>query len=245
MAPADHIILKEEEFKNKVDVAIDYASKNDALITLGIKATNPNTGYGYIQFNEDDSAVKKVKAFTEKPNLELAQKFIESGDYTWNAGIFVWSVASITLAFSKYLPEMADAFNAAQKDFYTDKEKASLDAAYSRCRSVSIDNAIMERADNVYMVKSDIGWSDLGTWRSVYDNSVRDENKNVIDGQVLTYDSKGCVVKTPKNKLVVLSGLEGYIVTEFDNVLMVCKLEDEQKVKQFVADAGSVGQEFV
>ncbi|MFT5884526.1 MAG: mannose-1-phosphate guanylyltransferase [Arcticibacterium sp.] len=245
VAPADHIILKEEEFKRRVKVAIDYASQNDALLTLGIKPTHPNTGYGYIQFIEDETEVSRVKTFTEKPNLELAKKFIESGDYTWNAGIFVWSVASITLAFAKYLPEMADAFNAAQKDFYTDKEKESLAAAYSRCRRVSIDNAIMERADNVFMVKSDIGWSDLGTWRSVYDNSELDENKNAIDGRVLTYSTQGCVVKTPKNKLVVLSGLDGYIVSEFDNVLMICKLEDEQKVKQFVADAGDVGQKFV
>jgi len=245
VAPADHIILKEEEFKRRVKVAIDYSSQNDALLTLGIKPTHPNTGYGYVQFIEDETEVSRVKTFTEKPNLELAKKFIESGDYTWNAGIFVWSVASITLAFAKYLPEMADAFNAAQKDFYTDKEKESLAAAYSRCRRVSIDNAIMERADNVFMVKSDIGWSDLGTWRSVYDNSELDENKNAIDGRVLTYDTQGCVVKTPKNKLVVLSGLEGYIVSEFDNVLMICKLEDEQKVKQFVVDAGDVGQKFV
>ncbi|MFT4734900.1 MAG: mannose-1-phosphate guanylyltransferase [Algoriphagus sp.] len=245
VAPADHIILKEEEFKKRVNIAIDYASQNDALLTLGIKPTHPNTGYGYIQFIEDETEVNRVKAFTEKPNLELAKKFIESGDYTWNAGIFVWSVASITLAFAKYLPEMADAFNAAQKDFYTPKEKDSLVASYFRCRSVSIDNAIMERADNVFMVKSDIGWSDLGTWRSMYDNSELDENKNALEGKVLTYDTHGCVVKTPKNKLVVLSGLEGYIVSEFDNVLMICKLEDEQKVKQFVADAGELGQKFV
>jgi mannose-1-phosphate guanylyltransferase len=245
VAPADHIILKEEEFKRRVNIAIDYAKENDSLVTLGIKPTHTNTGYGYIQFSEDNGEIKKVKAFTEKPSLELAEKFLKSGDYTWNAGIFVWSASSITLAFAKYLPEMADAFNSAQKHFYTAKEKEALDAAYTRCRKISIDNGIMEKADNVYMVKSDIGWSDLGNWRSVYENSDYDENQNAIDGNVLTYDTKNCVVKTPKGRLVVLSGLDGYIVSEFDNVLMVCKMEDEQKVKQFVEDASEVGEEFV
>lgn len=245
VAPADHIILKEEEFKKRIRIAIQYAQENEALVTLGIKPTNPNTGYGYIQFGENEGEVKRVKAFTEKPNLELARKFIESGDYTWNAGIFVWSAASITMAFSKYLPEMADAFNATQRDFFTEKEKDSLSAAYSRCKRISIDNAIMEKADNVYMVKSDIGWSDLGTWRSVYENSELDEMNNAIDGKVLIYRTENCVIKTPKDKLVVLSGLDGYIVSEFNNVLMICKLEDEQEVKKFVADAESIGEEFV
>ncbi len=246
VAPADHIILKEEEFKKKINIAIDYASKNDALVTLGIEPTHANTGYGYIQFEESsDGEVKKVKTFTEKPNLELANMFLASGDYTWNAGIFVWSASSLTFAFSKYLPEEADAFNQAQKSFYTPDEKEALRAAYTRCRSISIDNGLMEKAENVYVVKSDIGWSDLGTWRSVYDNSDKDENENAIDATVMTYDTTNCVVKTPKDKLVVLSGLEGYIVSEFDNVLMICKLEDEQKVKQFVADAEKKGGEFI
>jgi mannose-1-phosphate guanylyltransferase len=186
-----------------------------------------------------------VKTFTEKPSLELAKMFLASGDYTWNAGIFVWSVSSITFAFSKYLPEEADAFNSAQKFFYTSDEKNELEAAYSRCRSISIDNGLMEKADNVYVVKSDIGWSDLGTWRSVYENSNLNEESNAIDGNVITYDSKNCVIKTPKDKLVVINGLDGYIVSEFENVLMICKIEDEQKVKQFVADAEEKGSEFV
>ena len=245
VAPADHIILKEEEFRNRINIALDYASKNDALVTLGIKPTHANTGYGYIQFAEDNSEVKKVKTFTEKPSLELAKMFLASGDYTWNAGIFVWSVSSITFAFSKYLPEEADAFNSAQKFFYTSDEKNELEAAYSRCRSISIDNGLMEKADNVYVVKSDIGWSDLGTWRSVYENSNLNEESNAIDGNVITYDSKNCVIKTPKDKLVVINGLDGYIVSEFENVLMICKIEDEQKVKQFVADAEEKGSEFV
>lgn len=245
VAPADHIIIKEEEFKRRISIAINFAAEGSALVTLGIKPTHPNTGYGYIQFDESSDEVKRVKTFTEKPNLELAEKFIESGDYTWNAGIFVWSVKAITLAFSMHLPEMAEAFNSCQSHFYSDKERETLDAAYSRCRSISIDNGIMEKADNVYMVKSDIGWSDLGTWRSVYDNSTIDSYGNAIDANVMAYDTTNCLIKVPKDRLVVTNGIDGLIVAEFDNVLMICKLEDEQRVKQFVADAENKGLEFI
>lgn len=245
VAPADHIILKEEEFKRRINIAIDFASEGTALVTLGIKPTHPNTGYGYIQFEESSDEVKRVKTFTEKPNLELAEKFIESGDYTWNAGIFVWSAKAITLAFSKHLPEMAEAFNSCQTHFYSENEKENLDVAYSRCRSISIDNGIMEKADNVFMVKSDIGWSDLGTWKSVYENSLLDTYGNSIDANLMAYDTRNCLIKVPKDRLVVTNGIEGLIVAEFDNVLMICKLDDEQRVKQFVSDAENKGPEFV
>jgi mannose-1-phosphate guanylyltransferase len=245
VAPADHIILKEEEFRNRIRIALEYSANNNALITLGIKPTHPNTGYGYIQFEEKEGEVKKVKTFTEKPHLELAQMFFESGDYTWNAGIFVWSAKSLTDAFSEHLPEMAEAFNDAQNCFFTSNEQESLAKAYTQCRNISIDNGLMEKAENVYMVKSDIGWSDLGTWRSVYDNSELNEDRNSIDGNVLTYDTSNCIIKTPKDRLVVVNGLHGFIVSEFENVLMICKLDDEQRVKQFVADAEEKGHEYI
>lgn len=246
VAPADHIIIKEEEFKSKIRVALDFAMSNDALVTLGITPTHPNTGYGYIQFEEDSEVeVKKVKTFTEKPNLELAEKFIESGDFAWNAGIFVWNIKSLTKSFSEYLPEMAEAFSECQKSFFTENEHAELEKAYSRCRNLSIDNGLMEKAHNVYMVKSDIGWSDLGTWRSLYDNSSVTPEGNVIEGNVMVYDSKNCIIKTPSDKLVVVSGLEGFIVSEFKNVLMICKLEEEQRVKNFVNDADQFGDQFL
>lgn len=245
VAPADHIILKEEEFKRRITTALQYSAENDALVTLGIQSTHPNTGYGYIQFMEEGNEVKRVKTFTEKPNLELAKMFIESGDYTWNAGIFVWSAKSLTAAFSMHLPEMAEAFMEAQNDFFSPKEKESLSKAYTQCRNISIDNGLMEKADNVFVVKSDIGWSDLGTWRSVYENSTLNEHQNAIDGNVITYDTTNCVIKTPKDRLVVVNGLDGFIVTEFDNVLMICKLDDEQKVKKFVQDAEQKGEEFI
>lgn len=246
VAPADHIILKEEEFRKRVNVALNYSIENDVLVTLGIKPTRPDTGYGYIQFDDSEaSEVKKVRTFTEKPNLELAEMFLASGDYVWNGGIFIWSLKSINAAFDIYLPEVADAFRIAQKHFYTAKEKEALDIAYPRCRSISIDNGIMEKAENVFVVLSDIGWSDLGTWKSVYENSEKDEVNNVIDAKAMLFNVEDCIIKTPKDKLVVINDLKGYIVAEFDGVLMICKKDDEQKVKEFVNKAEAYGKQFV
>lgn len=245
VAPADHIILKEEEFRSRIKIAIDFASKNDVLVTLGIKPTRPDTGYGYIHFAEQEGEVKKVRTFTEKPPLELAEQFVASGDYVWNAGIFIWNYQAIGKAFAEFLPEMADAFQIAQPDFYTSKEKEALITAYPRCRNISIDNGVMEKAENVYVVLSDIGWSDLGTWKSVYENSEKDENHNVVDANVLLYNTQGCVIKAPKDRLIVVNGLKDFIVADFDGVTMICKKNDEQKVKQFVADAKAKGANFI
>lgn len=245
VAPADHIILKEEEFKRRTQVAIEYAAKKDVLVTLGITPTRPDTGYGYIQFLEEEEEVKRVKTFTEKPHLELAEKFIASGDYVWNAGIFIWHVKSILTSFNAFLPEMAEAFQVAQKAFFTENEKEALGVAYKQCRSISIDNGVMEKAENVFVVLSDIGWSDLGTWKSLYEMSDKDENGNAVDGQVMLYNTQNCVIKTPKERLVVVNGLDNIIVAEYDNVLMICKKEDEQLVKKFVSDAETKGLEFV
>lgn len=246
VAPADHIILKEEEFRKRINIALDYSIENDVLVTLGIKPTRPDTGYGYIQFDDSEAQeVKKVRTFTEKPNLELAEMFLASGDYVWNGGIFIWSLKSINAAFDMYLPEVADAFRIAQKHFYTTKEREALDIAYPRCRSISIDNGIMEKAENVFVVLSDIGWSDLGTWKSVYENSEKDEVNNVIDAKAMLFNVEDCIIKTPKDKLVVINDLKGYIVAEFDGVLMICKKDDEQKVKEFVNKAEAYGKQFV
>jgi mannose-1-phosphate guanylyltransferase len=246
VAPADHIILKEDEFKRRINIAIAFSKTEDVLVTLGIKPTRPDTGYGYIHFDDNQTnEVKKVKTFTEKPQLELAEMFLESGDYLWNGGIFIWNFKSIKNAFVEYLPEMADAFAIAQKHFYTPKEKEALDIAYPRCKSISIDNGVMEKAQNVYVVPSEIGWSDLGTWKSVYENSNKDEFRNVVDAQTLLYNTEDCVIKASKEKLIVVNDLKGYIVAEYDNVIMICKKDDEQKVKQFVAEAEVVGKRYV
>ena len=246
VAPADHIIIKEEEFKRTIQSALDATKEQDILVTLGIQPSRPDTGYGYIQYiPESEKTIKKVKTFTEKPHLELAQQFVESGEFVWNAGIFVWNVQSIIKAFEAYLPEIAEIFTEGTGKYYTNHEKAFIDRAYSLTNSVSIDNGVMEKAKNVYVVLSDFGWSDLGTWKSLYEVSDKNDDLNVIDGHILLYDTKNCIIKTPKDRLVVVNGLDGYIVAEYDNVLMICRKEEEQKVKNFVADAKERGAEFV
>ncbi|RYF68522.1 MAG: mannose-1-phosphate guanylyltransferase [Cytophagaceae bacterium] len=251
VAPADHIILKEEEFQRTIQSALDATQDQDILVTLGIQPSRPDTGYGYIQYITESgdtaksSAPRRVKTFTEKPHLELAQQFVESGEFVWNAGIFVWNVKSIIKSFEKYLPEIAEIFAEGNDVYYTEREKAFVEKAYSLTGSVSIDNGVMEKADNVYVVLSDFGWSDLGTWKSLYEVSDKNDDLNVIDGHIMLYDTKNCIIKTPKDRLVVVNGLDGYIVAEYDNVLMICRKEEEQKVKSFVADAKERGMEFV
>jgi mannose-1-phosphate guanylyltransferase len=245
VAPADHIILKEEEFRKRINIALHFSAKNDVLVTLGIKPTRPDTGYGYIQFTESEGDIKRVRTFTEKPNAEWAVKFVESGEFVWNAGIFIWNAKAIKKSFEEFLPEVAEAFEEIKAHYYTETEAEALNKAYPQCKSISIDNGIMERAENVYVVLSDIGWSDLGTWKSLYEISEKDENENAIDAHTMLYDTKNCIIKTPKDRLVVVNGLDGYIIAEYDNVLMICKKEDEQKVKEFVTSAGNIGKEFV
>lgn len=246
VAPADHIILKEEEFQRTISTALEATAQRDILVTLGIQPSRPDTGYGYIQYIPDsEEAVKKVKTFTEKPHLELAQQFLDSGEFVWNAGIFVWNVRSIIRAFEKYLPEVAEIFEEGRSAYYTNREEVFIDKAYSLTGSISIDNGVMEKANNVYVVLSDFGWSDLGTWKSLYEVSEKNHDLNVIDGHIMLYDTKNCIIKTPKDRLVVVNGLDGFIVAEYDNVLMICRKEEEQKVKAFVADAKERGAEFV
>jgi len=244
VAPADHIILKEDVFREKISIALNAAQNEDILLTLGIQPTRPDTGYGYIQFLAADGLTQKVKTFTEKPQLEIAVKFLESGDFVWNAGIFVWSVKSIKKAFTEYLPEVAEVFEAGENDYYTEQEKEFIEKAYMLCKNISIDFGIMEKAHNVYVVLSDLGWSDLGTWKSLYDVSEKDEQQNATEGKLLLYDTNKCIIKTPKDKLVVVHGLEGYIIAENDGVLMICKIEEEQRVRDFVADAKLLGNQF-
>ncbi|MBO0939807.1 mannose-1-phosphate guanylyltransferase [Fibrella sp. HMF5335] len=246
VAPADHIILKEDAFRATIRTALATTEGNNVLVTLGIKPSRPDTGYGYIQYLTDaEGDVKKVKTFTEKPHLELARQFVESGEFVWNAGIFVWNVQAIKQAFTQFMPETAEIFAEGEPVYYTDEESAFINKAYSLCKSVSIDNGIMEKAGNVYVVLSEFGWSDLGTWKSLYEVSDKSDELNVIDGHILLYDTKNCIIKTPKDRLVVVNGLDGYIVAEYDNVLMICRKDEEQKVKEFVADAKERGNEFV
>ena len=239
VAPADHVILKEDTFRGIIKEAVTASQADDILITLGITPSRPDTGYGYIQFLEEGRPLKKVKTFTEKPNLELAQMFLESGDFVWNSGIFIWRVATIMKAFKEYLSEIAEVFEEGLQYLFTPQEAEFISRAYTQCRNISIDYGVMEKADNVFVLLSDFGWSDLGTWNSLYSISSKDEAGNVIDGDVLLYDTQNCIIKTPKERLVVVNGLADFIVAEFDNVLMICPKNEEQKVKDFVADVKS------
>jgi mannose-1-phosphate guanylyltransferase len=242
VAPSDHLILKEDIFRDKIMTALKAAGENDWLITLGIKPSRPDTGYGYIQFNrstEDDRypGLHKVKTFTEKPSHELAVTFIESREFLWNAGIFIWSLKSILKAFKDHLPEVDDLFKKGKDQYYTDLEPKFIRDTYTVCKSISIDYGIMEKARNVYVIESDFGWSDLGTWGSLHEIHSKDENRNAISGKnVLTYDSSNCIIHMPSDKLVVLQGLDDYIVVEDDNILLVCRKKDEQQLRQIVDD---------
>ena len=240
VAPSDHIVLKERDFENDMRAALSETADKAIMVTLGIKPSRPDTGYGYIQYLEaNNSRLKKVKTFTEKPVLEMARQFIESGDFVWNAGIFIANAKTLMKAFDAYLPEMAEVFVNGNKKYFSEHEEAFLAKAYSQCKNISMDYGIMEKADNVFVMLSDFGWSDLGTWKSLYENMEKDELGNVTEGNFMLYDTKNCIIKMPKDKLVVVEGLEEFIVAEYDNVLMICRLDQEQRVRQFVADAKS------
>jgi mannose-1-phosphate guanylyltransferase len=252
VAPSDHLITKEDTFIKAVKACYTKAASEDCLVTLGIRPSRPDTGYGYIQFHESsvkekDKRIKKVKTFTEKPELEMAKFFLRSGDFLWNSGIFIWSVKSVINAFEKHSPEMHILFSEGNDAYNTPKEEEFIAKAYISCKNISIDYAIMEKADNVYVRSSIIGWSDLGTWGSLYDHIKHDEHENAVVGKnVMLYDSKDCIVNMPKDKLVVMQGLEGYIVVESDGILLICKKEDEQQIRTFVNDAKVLkGEKFV
>jgi mannose-1-phosphate guanylyltransferase len=252
VAPSDHLILHEKAFVEAIQACYKKAAGENCLMTLGITPTRPDTGYGYIQYKdteirEADPCIKKVKTFTEKPDLEMTKSLLQSGDFLWNSGIFIWSVKSIISAFENYLPEIANSFGEGKASWYTPAETDFVKGAYINCKNISIDYAVMEKAPNVFVRISDFGWSDLGTWSSLYEHIQLDTNKNAVIGkQVMLYDTQNCIVNVPKNKLVLLQGLDGYIVVESDNILLVCRKEDEQKIRLFVNDVKvSKGDKFI
>lgn len=247
VAPSDHLIIQEERFLKTIEIAVKNATEKDHLITIGIEPHKPETGYGYIQYIDGPDEVKKVKTFTEKPNEELAEKFIESGDFVWNAGVFVWSVSSIIEAFEKYQPELVSTFSEGKEKYYSDEEYEFVKKAYSHSKSISIDYAIMEKANNVFVVLGDFGWSDLGVWDTLHDLKKKDKNGNVIEATAILYDSKSNYVKSSKkDKLIVLSDMEGYLVADFDDVLLICKKDDASKFKTFVTEVkANKGEKYV
>ncbi len=246
--PADHAIEEQDLFQNTLRTALQHASTNNALMTLGIKPTRPDTGYGYIQYDTDntESDIRKVVTFTEKPKIEYAKTFIASGDFVWNAGIFVANLQALQEAMQAHIPEVAQIFQEAQANFYTPNEAKAIKNAYSLCTDVSMDKGIMEKAHNVFVVLSTFGWSDLGTWKSIYDRAKKDKAGNAIDNKnVLTYNTSNCIIRTPKDKLVVVQGLKDYIIAEHDGVLMICHIDEEQRVRDFVTDAKAKNLKYI
>lgn len=242
VAPSDHLILNDQMFINTIKNGFDFVGNNDNLLTLGIQPTRPDTGYGYIQFDEtinfnNIADLRKVKAFTEKPNLEFAKFFVQSGEFYWNSGIFLWSLKSIQEAFRKHLPEVYNLFNSKSELFNTDDEIDAIQQIYPVCPNISIDYGVMEKADNVAVLGSHFGWSDLGTWTSLYENQPKNDDQNVIDtDNMLLYNTKRSIIHAPKDKLVVVQGLDNFIVVDTPDALLICNKDEEQTVKVIVND---------
>lgn len=248
VAPSDHLILKEGEFLAAIEKGLSFVSQADKLLTLGIKPNRPETGYGYIQIAESaGDNFYKVKTFTEKPELELAKVFVESGEFYWNSGLFMWNVNTIIRACEMLLPELMAKLAPGNSVYASPDEKKFIDENFPACPNVSIDFGIMEKAENVYVSLGDFGWSDLGTWGSLYDLSAKDEAGNVtLKCQSLLYNSKGNIVVLPSNKLAVIDGLDGYLIAESDNVLLICKKDEEHAIRKYVNDTQiKLGEDYI
>lgn len=238
-APADNHIPEDESFGKVMTKALNFVSHINALVTVGIMPTHPNTGYGYIQHDAVEAApgIYKVKTFTEKPNIELAKAFIDSGDFLWNSGIFIWKCKTIIKAFEAHLPEIYELFYAERGKLNTTKEAELIEEIYAQCPSISIDFGIMEKASNVYIIPSSFSWSDLGTWNSAYANMDRDYFDNAVVGSdVMVFDTHHSIIHAPDKKLILVQGLDDYIIVDTDDVLMICKKDKEQEVKDYVAE---------
>lgn len=239
IAASDHFIVKERTFIDVVEKALAHVATHNHLVTLGIRPTRPDTGYGYIQFVDDanDTGINKVKTFTEKPNFELAEQFLKSGEFLWNSGMFVWNVNTIINAIHQHMPEIFEAFKGFEKVIDTKDESKFLEKAYSICPNTSIDFGVMEKASNVRVIPSNFGWSDVGTWASLYSLREQDYHGNAVNGkQVMLYDATNNMIHVPNEKLVIIQGLEDYIVIDTNDVLLICAKDQEQKIKDFTID---------
>ncbi len=239
VTPSDHLILKEDRFEQIINKGIEFTKNKNALLTIGIAPNRPETDYGYVQIedSEDSDEVLKVKNFTEKPDYELAKFFIESKEFYWNSGIYVWSLKTIKEAYEKHLPSIQELFSERSNLFGTELEEETIQNIYAGCKNISIDYGIMEKADNVYMHKADFDWSDLGTWRSLYDTRDKNEDNNVLKhDNILTYDTKNTMICTSNDKITAVQGLDGYVIAETDDALLICKRKDEGKIRQIIND---------
>jgi mannose-1-phosphate guanylyltransferase len=239
VAPSDHIIMDETTFTRISNIALQFVNKHEAMLTLGIEPTYPNTGYGYIQYDDKNGSdnIFKVKTFTEKPTLDIAKSFLQSGDFLWNAGIFVWKIKTILQAFEKFQPEMYELFESEEASLNTNNEYSAIEKIYPLCTNISIDVAIMEKADNVFVIPSSFGWSDLGTWNSAYENLEKDYLGNAVASKnVIIIDATKCMVSGSPDKLILLQGLDDFIVVDTKDALLICKKEKEQEIKEYVAE---------
>lgn len=242
VSPSDHLVLNVPEFQRVISSALQYASETDAIVTLGMKPTRPETGYGYIQADlsaacERNKEIFRVDAFKEKPDLKTAMEYVKKNNMLWNAGIFVWNINTIINALRVYAPQINGIFEGMQNVLGTKDEQAAIRERFPQCENISIDYAILEKADEIYCFPASFGWSDLGTWGSLRENTVQDAGGNaVIGGNVKLYETKNCVIHTAQERRVVVQGLDGYIVAEKDNTLLICKLSEEQRIKEFSAE---------
>ena len=239
VSPSDHVILREEVFSEAIRQGMDFVESHPSLLTLGVKPTRAETGYGYIQIGDESlGAIRSVKTFTEKPNRELAQIFVDSGEFFWNSGIFIWKASSIIDAIGQYLPEVSMRFETCTDSFGRYESVPVVQKQLAACPNISIDFGVMEKAKNVYVLCADFGWSDVGTWDSLFALSQKDVSENVVlHGRATCYDSHRNIISTNEKKLVILDGLEDYIVADTDNVLLICRKSEEQRIRQFVNDA--------
>lgn len=242
VTPSDHIVMDVREFGRVVTSSMSFTAESDAIVTLGMKATRPETGYGYIEADltlacPSNQEIYRVDAFKEKPDLATAERYLQRNNYFWNAGIFVWNVNTIVNAIRVYQPSMAEIFERMLPYYYTDEEQAMVNELFPTCENISVDYAIMEKADEIYVFPASFGWSDLGTWGSLHENSEKDAHNNVcIGSNIKLYESRNCVVHATQEKKVVVQGLDGYIVAEKNDTLLVCRLSEEQRIKEFSAD---------
>ena len=243
VTPADHLVTNEVEFQRIISKAFDFVAQpehNEALLTIGIQPTRPETGYGYIQVDEEFEAklgtVVKLKSFTEKPNLEKAKQFLAAGNYFWNSGIFVWSMSGIKTAFDTYLPEIVEVFDRDKDVFATAGEQEFIDANFADCTNISIDYGVMEKSPNTYTIPADFGWSDIGTWGSLFTHATKDNNNNAVTGKAVLVNTNDTIVNIQEGVEAVVQGLENYLVAYRDNSLLICKLTDEQKIKEWITE---------
>lgn len=242
ITPSDHIVMDTAEFRRVITQCLKFTSETDAILTLGMKPNRPETAYGYIQADLSSSSPRnkeifRIDTFREKPDLQTAQKYIQQNNFFWNAGIFIWSVSTIVNAFRIYSPAISKIFEKMLSIYGTDKEQEMIDLHYPECENISVDYAIMEKAEEIFVCPASFGWSDLGSWSSLYMHTRHDLYGNSLIGpDINVYDTHNCMIHTTQEKKVVVQGLDDYIVAEKDNLLLICKISEEQRIRQFSGD---------